>query len=149
MILENKMDILSTDNLQCRGFTLANRCWMCKEKEESVNHLLIHCEMARDTWNMLLTLFGRSWAFPSSVKDLLCDWQGARVRKDAKKAWLMAPSCLFWCIWRERNRRVFDGEEMSPHRFKGSFLSLFHFWMLNGHPPFVESLHDFLDSLRL
>uniref|UniRef100_A0A5B7B642 Reverse transcriptase zinc-binding domain-containing protein n=1 Tax=Davidia involucrata TaxID=16924 RepID=A0A5B7B642_DAVIN len=137
------------DNLQRRGFILASRCWMCKKKEESVNHLLIHCEVPQNAWNLLLALFGCSWVFPASVKELLCCWQGAQVRKDLKKAWRMAPICLFWCIWRERNSRAFEGEEVSSHRFKGSFLSLFHFWILESYPAFVESLANFLESLRL
>ena len=31
------------DLVQKRGRALANRCFMCHENEETVDHLLIHC----------------------------------------------------------------------------------------------------------
>ena len=30
---------------------------------------------------------------------------------EKKKAWKVAPLCLFWTFWRERNRKVFDNCE--------------------------------------
>ena len=41
-----------------------------------------------------------------------------------KKAWKVAPLCLFWSIWRKRNRRTFENCECSNHSFKSSFLYL-------------------------
>ncbi|RVW59538.1 putative dolichyl pyrophosphate Man9GlcNAc2 alpha-1,3-glucosyltransferase [Vitis vinifera] len=34
---------LTLDIVQKRGWALANRCFMCLEKEENINHLLLHC----------------------------------------------------------------------------------------------------------
>lgn len=30
----------------------------------------------------------------------------------------MAPLCLFWCMWRERNKRTFDGVEFNDLKLK-------------------------------
>jgi len=38
--------ILTSDNLHRRGFTLANRCFLCKDDSETVDHLLLHCKIA-------------------------------------------------------------------------------------------------------
>ena len=35
--------ILTLDQLQKRGFSLANRCYMCHENDEIVEHLILHC----------------------------------------------------------------------------------------------------------
>lgn len=37
----------------------------------------------------------------------------------------MAPLCILWSIWKERNRRCFDNEEMSVQRLKLFFLCNF------------------------
>ena len=34
---------LTLDLVQKRGWSLANRCFMCLENEETINHLLLHC----------------------------------------------------------------------------------------------------------
>lgn len=39
--------ILTLNHLQRRGWNLANRCILCMNEEESVNHLFIHCSMAK------------------------------------------------------------------------------------------------------
>ena len=33
-------------------------CCMCKQAEESVGHLLLNCEAAREMWKMLFSVFG-------------------------------------------------------------------------------------------
>ena len=42
--------------------------------------------------------------------------------KKRKKVWKVAPLCLFWTIWRERNRLAFVNEVFSTHRLNRSFI---------------------------
>ena len=35
--------ILMLDQLKRRGLTFTNRCFLCQEWEETVDHLLLHC----------------------------------------------------------------------------------------------------------
>ena len=42
--------------------------------------------------------------------------------------WKMAPICLFWCIWGERNRRMFQEEEKSDTSLKNLFLRALLEW---------------------
>jgi hypothetical protein len=44
---------------------------MCKKHGESVDHLLLHCDVARVVWSFFYSLFGVEWVMPSSVLDLL------------------------------------------------------------------------------
>lgn len=45
---------------------------------------------------------------PSSVKDILLSWHVSFTENQWKKVWRAAPLCLFWTIWKERNRKVFE-----------------------------------------
>ena len=38
--------VLTLDQLKKRGWTLANRCFLCCVEEESIDHILIHCTKA-------------------------------------------------------------------------------------------------------
>ena len=95
--------ILTIDNLQKRGFTLANRCYMCKGDSESVNHLLLHCKAARILWEIAFNCLGVSWVTSDSIQNHLLAWEGFFGRKVRKKnkAGRTLPHVMFWCIWRE------------------------------------------------
>ena len=59
--------VLTLDNLKRREMAFANRCFLYEEDEETINHLLIHCRSAKMLWDLLLSIGGVSWVFPSSV----------------------------------------------------------------------------------
>ena len=42
--------ILTVDTLMKRGCPLVNRCILCKDSEESADHILIHCDRTRQLW---------------------------------------------------------------------------------------------------
>ena len=39
--------MLTLDKLKRKGIPLVNRCCLCEENEETVDHLLIHCSRAK------------------------------------------------------------------------------------------------------
>ena len=41
---------------------------------------------------------------------------------------MATPLCLFWSIWRERNKIAFDDERCSVHRLKTSFVYSLWSW---------------------
>jgi hypothetical protein len=96
---------------------------MCKSSGESVNHLLMHCSVARELWNLILILFGVQWAMPRDVVDLLTCWNGSLGKSKACKIWKMIPHCLMWCLWCERNARTFNGKEKSIPALKFHFIA--------------------------
>ena len=114
--------VLTLDQLKKRGRALANRCFLCEEGEETIDHLLLHCSKAKILSDLLLAIFGVSWVFPLSVKETLLSWHGSFVGKRRKKAWMAAPLCIFWTIWRERNRLVFEDVIISINMMKSTFL---------------------------
>ncbi|RVW49859.1 putative mitochondrial protein [Vitis vinifera] len=50
--------VLTLDRLQRRGWHLPNRCFLCGCEEETINHILIHCTVAKGLWNIILALCG-------------------------------------------------------------------------------------------
>ena len=83
--------VLTLDRLQKRGWTLANRCFLCQMCEELIDHLLLHCEKTREVWMLLLSLFGVSLVFPFLVKETLLGWRGSFVGKKRKAVWQVGP----------------------------------------------------------
>ena len=50
--------VLTLDQLQKRGWSLINRCFFCKEEEESINHIFLHCFLVKFLWQLVFDLFG-------------------------------------------------------------------------------------------
>ena len=139
--------VLTLDQLKRRGFTLVNRCFLCEEEEETIDHLLIHCSIAKMLWNLLLAIVDYNWVSPLTVCQALLAWQSARVGKKRKSVWLAAPLCLFWTVWNERNRAAFDNEIPSAFRMKSSFLFTLWSWAKMFSGDNLSSLVDFLTWL--
>ena len=87
--------VLTLDQIQRRGWPLANRCYLCLSEEETLDHLLLQCNVARILWHLLFSLFGVSWVLPFSAGETLLGWHGSFVGKKRKKVWRVAPLCLF------------------------------------------------------
>jgi hypothetical protein len=48
---------------------------VCVRKVESIDHLLFHCEVARELWSSLFHYLGVSWVITRRVRDLLVSWK--------------------------------------------------------------------------
>ena len=87
--------ISTVDMLMRRGWSMVYKCNLCKENEESADHILIHCGKTRELWTSLLSSFGVMWVFPGSVRNLLLEWKIKGLGKKMSVVWRMAPICLF------------------------------------------------------
>ena len=45
--------------------------------------------------------------------------------KKRSKVWMTDPLCLFWAVWKERNKIAFENEELLIHRMKNSLYVIF------------------------
>ena len=111
--------VLTMEHLKKRGFQMANKCPLCGEAEEDLNHLLIHCPSIWGLWKELISFPGLDLVYPLSPKDFLLEWTKFLTRKRVKKLWMATPLCLFWAIRKERKRIAFDGIPLSISRLKG------------------------------
>lgn len=78
--------ILTLDYLKVRGWRIPNRCYMCKEDEETSDYILLHYTKACNLWQLVFVLFGVQWVMHSLVRGFLLSSSGSFVGKKGKKA---------------------------------------------------------------
>jgi hypothetical protein len=49
-------------------------CCMCKKSRKSIDHLLLHYEVARDLWVSVFRLFEIEWVMSNRAVKLLASW---------------------------------------------------------------------------
>jgi hypothetical protein len=71
---------------------------------------------------------------------------GALEVGHAIKAWRLAPVCLLWCIWRERNARLFEDVETPMVELRKRWLNTLFYWIA---PHYSSSSFTFVEFLNL
>ena len=64
---------------------------------------------------------------PKRVMDLFSCWYGSVGRHSV--IWKAIPHCIMWCLWRERNARIFEDCELSVVEIKLHFYRSLLDWM--------------------
>jgi hypothetical protein len=146
--------VLTVDNLETTKYYLGELvlyvqsrwgCCMCKVDWESVDHLFLHCALARELWTMVFSLFGMHWVMPRRIVDVLACWQGRLGRHKNWVLWNAIPHCVLWCIWRERNDRTFEGCERNILDLKILLLRTLFDWMTATSLFSFSNFLEFLD----
>lgn len=109
--------ILFGDRLRKMGFAGPFRCVLCEKAEEDVDHLLLNCEFAREAW--LFGLQRLNWKGPmiGNLSEWLESWPVLGKPSIFAAIWKILPSTILWELWKERNRRVFEGKAENRKRF--------------------------------
>jgi len=53
---------------------------------------------------------GISWVKPFNVKDVLVAWRRRLKKGWVHGIWKLIRLAIWWCTWKERNRRIFEGK---------------------------------------
>lgn len=115
----------TADRLQRRGLPRPAACPLCDQEQETLQHLLLGCVVAREVWAWALTRWNRLEWMPGAGSQIVHWWTSlhcpSAVRRDLWKAVIL----VFWCIWRHRNDVVFNGTtpavETIRHRIREEF----------------------------
>ncbi|XP_039123503.1 uncharacterized protein LOC120260129 [Dioscorea cayenensis subsp. rotundata] len=107
--------ILTLEKLASRG---CNRlpmatCVLCHAAIESVDHLFLHCSLARQVWwyfGRLLNLLG-----PPSALHLIWDRWRSSVRPDCRDIGDLVVKSIVWNIWLARNDYMFNATVVYAH----------------------------------
>ena len=84
-------EILTLDNLRKEDIIVTEWCCMRKRSGESIDHLLLDCEVASKVWNMVCQLFGVTWVMPGGLIECLGGWRGQKGNQIVLQSWKMAP----------------------------------------------------------
>ena len=120
---------------------------MCKGCGESIAHLLLHCLAAREVWSFIFSMFNILWVMPSGVMDLLSCWGHSCCNVRVRKIWDLIPSCVFWCLWRERNSRSFEGKENNLIEIKLIFIRTLMEWSKAAGATHCTTVLDFISFI--
>ncbi|KAG2674363.1 hypothetical protein I3760_13G130500 [Carya illinoinensis] len=119
---------------------------MCKQSGETLDHLLLHCDIVRALWVEVFSRVELAWVMSATVVDLLACWLNLGGIPQISAVWKMIPICLFWCIWKEQNDRTFEDKEHSMEEIRLLFVRTLFLWAkavdFNG-----LGFHEFLISL--
>ena len=98
-------------------------------------------------WDLLLSIVDSKWVFPLTVRQSLLAWQCAKVGRKRKRVWMAAPRCLFWTLWKERNRAAFENKIPSVQRLKSIFVCTLWSWAKLNSNDNLDSFVDFFTWL--
>lgn len=87
--------ILIISYLRNKGQNLANRYILCINEEESVNHLFIHCSMAKGIWHFFISHLQITWVFPKSFDELISGWWLYNLEEFFKDIWKALPGIIY------------------------------------------------------
>jgi hypothetical protein len=129
-----------------RGHVMAGWCCLYRADGESVDHLFLHCEVARELWHCVFRAFGVAWVLPDHIPALLFGWWNW-FGKHSSQVWNLVPHCLMWTLWWERNSRTFEDIDHPVGRLIEILFSSLFDWARVWGLTSSCSVGDFLESL--
>ena len=98
-----------------RGITIpSTMCGACNQGEETSDHILISCPMAKMVMDLILNWCEINGERFSSVKDMLLFVSRKSGCNKEKNLLNMILCGTLWCIWVCRNKRVFENIPTRP-----------------------------------
>lgn len=100
----------TADRLARRNLPHPQRCPLCDQAPETIQHLLLGCPFSRQVWYAILSWLRLSCLPPDNNATLHDWWLSARQNTPKPMHKGLASSTLLvpWMIWKHRNDCVFD-----------------------------------------
>ena len=99
------------DRLRTWGFDIAGDCPLCKQEQETRNHLFFECSFSKAIWKMILTLC--DLRRDTSCWNQELKWASQRLKGKALISTLLRIgwNAYIYHMWKERNNRLFSQKE--------------------------------------
>lgn len=104
--------------LVARGINCDKLCPLCKCSEESISHLLRDSVIARDFWKKLEPPPSLISTFSDSLKAWVKVNSTSRIVHKASVQWGTLFLFALWCLWKNRNKVVFENTTPNPNLHK-------------------------------
>ncbi|GJM90353.1 hypothetical protein PR202_ga06625 [Eleusine coracana subsp. coracana] len=109
-------------------------CILCNQSPEHIEHLLLHCPIAKKIWWETLSAVGLSSRFVNDTLGTFDTWTAMRtgLPKQAKKAMDSLFMLVAWHLWKERNSRTFNGKAASVAEISDRIMDEARAWVAAG-----------------
>jgi len=125
----------TADRLQKRGLPHPDRCPLCDQEQETVQHILAAFVFARQFWFAILQSLNLVALVPNRRTTSLMDWwkkSWRKISKQCKKGFNSLVILGAWILWKHRNACVFEGSAPNLQLALQSFSDELHLWQAAG-----------------
>lgn len=125
----------TADRLARRGMEHPERCLLCDQEEEDMQHLLTKCVFSREVWFCIFNKVGMCSLTPSAQEGSFSDWwcRANQATSSSQRKGLNSMIMLVaWEIWKHRTRCVFDGLPPRPQQVVRAIMEEAMAWKMAG-----------------
>ncbi|XP_020262482.1 uncharacterized protein LOC109838446 [Asparagus officinalis] len=116
-------------NLVKKGIHMDVLCCFCSKEEENHLHLFVNCEFVYSIWRSVQFKLNIKKDFKlSSLKDIWKNWSDEKYDSGNIERDVILCS-LIWCIWQERNDRIFSNKKRRSLELLNKILTFAKFWI--------------------
>ncbi|CAM0950232.1 unnamed protein product [Alopecurus aequalis] len=127
---------LTADNLARRGWPHNPLCPLCGAAPMTAAHLLATCPFAQDIWLRIVDKAGLpATLVPPMSSTSLADWLQTttlQLTAEKSKTWRSIVPLVWWCLWLERNSRIFKQKASTTPQVFQDILSEASSWVNAG-----------------
>ena len=110
--------LATVDRLTQWGIVVDKRCVLCKNTEESIEHLFLQCQFARKLWERLLGWIDQQITVPLAWEQFpqWCTQHGKRKSSAAQMFKIVLTEGIYG-LWIERNNRIFEHKSKKKGKY--------------------------------
>jgi len=110
--------LLTADKLIKRNWPCNPICPLCDQLEETAEHMCLHCVFAQEVWLLVSNWTEGQVKLPVPGTTIQEWWNNSMQGLGKKDKQRMAALMIYtsWNVWKERNRRIFQGVAVLPSR---------------------------------
>lgn len=104
------------------GIAVSDQCKLCERFQETQEHLFFNCPISKQIWTAVIGKLGcTTFALnlDSTLEWLLNNHWTSKLQKNLVSLCL---SVAVYCIWKERNQRLYNGLSRDPQTITGDIL---------------------------
>lgn len=130
---------LTADNLAKRQIPHDPLCPLCHNEPETARHLIASCTFSKQVWASTATLLGPPFAaIDMNTNGRLRDRfrrQISSLPRCSRPTWRATCLLVSWCLWKERNARVFEGKACDVNQLVNRISDEARCWLFAGLAP--------------